>query len=85
MARFAGRTPCSTLRCRPPPPDLQALTEADVRLFVTLVRFDSVYVVHFKCCAATIAGGRFPRLHAWLRDVYQLSPAAAAYVEEAGD
>ena len=24
-------------------------TEADVRLFVTLIRFDEVYVVYFKC------------------------------------
>ena len=85
MARDAQCTPGSNLERRsrhaPPLPELQVLTEADVRLFVTLVRFDAVYVVHFKCCAATIAGGRFPRLHAWLRDVYQLSPAAAAYVE----
>ena len=27
-----------------------ALTEADIRLFTTLVRFDSVYHGHFKCC-----------------------------------
>ena len=51
-----------------------------MRLFVTIVRFDAVYVVHFKCCHATIAGGRFPRLHAWLRDVYQLSAGSAACV-----
>lgn len=51
-----------------------------MRLFVTIVRFDAVYIVHFKCCHATIAGGRFPRLHAWLRDVYQLTAGSAACV-----
>ena len=44
-------------------------TEADVRLFVCLVRFDEVYVVHFKCNKRAIR--EYPNLYAWLRDVYQ--------------
>lgn len=45
-------------------------TEADLRLFVTLVRFDAVYVVHFKCNKKMIR--EYPNLSNWLRDVYQL-------------
>ena len=37
------------------------LTEADVRLFVTIVRFDPVYVGHFKCNLRTIRDG-YPAL-----------------------
>lgn len=45
------------------------ITEADVRLFTTLVRFDSVYVLHFKCNRRRIAD----HAHLWpyLRDLYQ--------------
>ncbi|EJF60554.1 glutathione S-transferase [Dichomitus squalens LYAD-421 SS1] len=45
------------------------LTEADVRLFVTIVRFDPVYVGHFKCNIRTIRDG-YPALHLWLRKLY---------------
>lgn len=45
------------------------MTEADVRLFTTLIRFDPVYVTHFKCNVKTIRGG-FPNLHRWLRSKY---------------
>ncbi len=45
------------------------LTEADVRLFTTLVRFDAVYVGHFKCNLRRIAD--YPHLSAYLRDLYQ--------------
>ena len=38
------------------------LTEADVRLFVTIVRFDPVYVGHFKCNLRTIRDG-YPAIH----------------------
>ncbi|MCB5174227.1 glutathione S-transferase family protein [Microvirga lenta] len=44
-------------------------TEADWRLFTTLVRFDTVYVGHFKCNLRRIAG--YPNLSAYLRDLYQ--------------
>ncbi len=45
------------------------LTEADIALFVTLVRFDSVYYTHFKCNLKRIVD--YPNLWGWLRDVYQ--------------
>ncbi|MFE1601089.1 glutathione S-transferase family protein [Methylobacterium sp. ID0610] len=45
------------------------LTEADIRLFTTLVRFDPVYVGHFKCNLRRIAD--YPNLSGYLRDLYQ--------------
>jgi glutathionyl-hydroquinone reductase len=44
-------------------------TEADWRLFTTLVRFDSVYAIHFKCAVRRILD--HPNLWAYLRDLYQ--------------
>jgi putative glutathione S-transferase len=46
------------------------ITEADWRLFTTLVRFDAVYVGHFKCNRNRIAD--FPNLSGYLRELYQL-------------
>lgn len=46
------------------------ITEADVRLFPTLVRFDSVYVSHFKCALKRIRD--YPNLWGYTRDIYQL-------------
>lgn len=45
------------------------LTEADVRLFVTLARFDSVYHTHFKCNRRRIID--YPNLWGFTRDLYQ--------------
>ena len=45
------------------------ITEADWRLFTTLVRFDAVYVGHFKCNLRRIAD--YPNLSNYLRDLYQ--------------
>jgi putative glutathione S-transferase len=45
------------------------LTEADWRLFTTLVRFDAVYVGHFKCNIRRIDD--YPNLATYLRDLYQ--------------
>jgi glutathionyl-hydroquinone reductase len=45
------------------------LTEADVRLFTTLVRFDSVYFGHFKCNARRLVD--YPNLWSYTRDLYQ--------------
>lgn len=45
-------------------------TEADIRLFTTLVRFDPVYHTHFKCNARLIEDS--PPLLGFLRDVAQL-------------
>ena len=41
------------------------LTEADIRLFVTIVRFDPVYVGHFKCNIRTIRDG-YPAIHRYV-------------------
>ena len=46
------------------------LTEADVRLFTTLVRFDPVYVGHFKCNKYRLAD--YPNLWAYTREIHQL-------------
>jgi putative glutathione S-transferase len=51
------------------------LTEADWRLFTTLVRFDAVYVGHFKCNLRRIAD--YPNLSNYLRDLYQVPGIAA--------
>jgi putative glutathione S-transferase len=45
------------------------LTEADIRLFTTLIRFDAVYHGHFKCNLRRIAD--YPKLSNWLREIYQ--------------
>jgi putative glutathione S-transferase len=50
------------------------VTEADWRLFTTLVRFDPVYVGHFKCNIRRIAD--YPALAGYLRNLYQ-TPAVA--------
>lgn len=50
------------------------LTEADVRLFTTLIRFDAVYHGHFKCNLRRIAD--YPNLSNWLREMYQLPGVA---------
>ncbi len=53
------------------------ITEADWRLFTTLVRFDPVYVGHFKCNLKRIAD--YANLSGYLRDLYQ-QPGVAATV-----
>jgi len=50
------------------------LTEADVRLFTTLVRFDPVYVGHFKCNLHRLID--YPNLWAYTRDLYQIPGVA---------
>lgn len=51
------------------------VTEADWRLFTTLVRFDAVYVGHFKCNLRRIVD--YPNLSAYLRELYQYPGVAA--------
>lgn len=53
------------------------LTEADVRLFTTLVRFDAVYVTHFKCNLKRIVD--YPNIWGFTRDIYQ-TPGVAETV-----
>ena len=55
-----------------------AQTLADWRLFTTLVRFDPVYVGHFKCNIRRIAD--YPNLFGYLRDLYQ-TPGVAETVD----
>jgi putative glutathione S-transferase len=51
------------------------VTEADWRLFTTLIRFDSVYYSHFKCNLRRLAD--YPNLWNYTRDLYQVPGVAA--------
>ena len=53
------------------------ITEADLRLLPTLLRFDPVYVGHFKCNLRRIAD--YPQLSNYLRDLYQLPGIADTF------
>ncbi|MBC7134888.1 MAG: glutathione S-transferase C-terminal domain-containing protein, partial [Oceanibaculum nanhaiense] len=50
------------------------ITEADWRLFTTLIRFDPVYVGHFKCNLRTLAS--YPNLWGYTRELYQVPGVA---------
>ncbi|WP_293448259.1 glutathione S-transferase family protein [Planktotalea sp.] len=50
------------------------LTEADWRLFTTLVRFDPVYHLHFKCNRKRIVD--FPNIWAYTRELFQIAGVA---------
>ena len=50
------------------------LTEADVRLFTTLIRFDAVYATHFKCNLKHIVD--YPNIWGYTRDIFQLEGVA---------
>lgn len=54
------------------------LTEADVRLFTTLIRFDAVYHTHFKCNRKLIA--QYPAMHRYMAKIYRL-PGIAETVD----
>jgi putative glutathione S-transferase len=56
----------------------ETVTEADIRLFTTLVRFDVVYFGHFKCNIQRIVD--YKHLWAYTRDVFQL-PGVAETVD----
>lgn len=47
----------------------EVITEADWRLFTTIIRFDAVYHGHFKCNLRRIED--YPNLSNWLRELYQ--------------
>lgn len=53
------------------------LTEADVRLLPTLLRFDLVYYAHFKCNLRRLAD--YPNLTAYTRDLYQAPGIAPTF------
>ncbi|RYC47084.1 glutathione S-transferase family protein [Pectobacterium zantedeschiae] len=48
----------------------ERLTEADLRLWTTLIRFDPVYHTHFKCDKYRLSD--YPNLFGFLRDIYQM-------------
>ncbi|KAH6971247.1 glutathione S-transferase [Ilyonectria sp. MPI-CAGE-AT-0026] len=50
------------------------ITEVDIRLYVTIIRFDTVYVQHFKCNIRDIRSG-YPHIHKWVRNLYWNVPA----------
>ncbi|EHU4914290.1 glutathione S-transferase family protein [Vibrio vulnificus] len=50
------------------------MTEADWRLFTTLIRFDAVYVGHFKCNQKRIAD--CPHLNGYMKELYQIEGIA---------
>ena len=54
-----------------------AMTEADIRLVTTLLRFDIVYVGHFKCNIRRIAD--YPALSAYLDDLLSLDAIASTF------
>lgn len=56
----------------------ERLTEADWRLFTTLIRFDAVYYGHFKCNLRRIVD--YPALWDYLRSLYQ-APGVAGTVD----
>ena len=60
-------TPVTPVATTPTPPP--AITEADVRLFTTLVRFDPVYHGHFKCNRNKLT--EMPALWGYARDLFQ--------------
>lgn len=49
------------------------LTEADIRLYTTIIRFDPVYAQHFKCNLGMIRHD-YPNIHRWLRFLYWKVP-----------
>lgn len=53
----------------------ERMTEADIRLFTTLVRFDEVYHGHFKCNQRRIVD--YPNLWGFTREMFQLPGVAA--------
>jgi len=48
---------------------LGTFTEVDIRAFVTLIRFDAVYTIHFKCVRKI---EEYPNLRNYLRELYQI-------------
>eukprot|EP00879_Flechtneria_rotunda_P003181 GHRR01003404.1.p1 GENE.GHRR01003404.1~~GHRR01003404.1.p1 ORF type:complete len:405 (+),score=101.52 GHRR01003404.1:151-1365(+) len=59
-------------------------TEADLRLFPTICRFDAVYAGIFKCGKRRVAD--YPHLQAWMRDVWQIkTPGSGMQVSDTVD
>ena len=56
------------------------VTEVDIRLYTTIIRFDVVYVQHFKTNIRDIRSG-YPYIHKWLRHLYWNEPAFGGTTE----
>ena len=56
----------------------ERMTEADWRFFTTLIRFDAVYVGHFKCNIRRIDD--YPALSGYMRELYQMPGIAETVV-----
>jgi putative glutathione S-transferase len=54
------------------------LTEADIRLFATLIRFDAVYHTHFKCNRKLIS--QYPAMHQYMSSIFRM-PGIAATID----
>ena len=52
-----------------------ALTLSDVRLFMTLIRFDEVYTVYFKCSGKRMRD--YPNIRNYMRELYQMNEIAS--------
>jgi putative glutathione S-transferase len=74
---FQGLSRCEALLDRQRYLCGEGITEADWCLFTTLVRFDAVYVTHFKCNLRRIVD--YPNLWNYLKDLYQ-EPGVAGTV-----
>jgi len=55
----------------------ERVTEADIRLLTSLLRFALVYYSHLKCNSRRLAD--YPNLSAYARDLYQLPGVAATF------
>lgn len=75
---FAGLDRAEGILSQQPFLCADVLTEADVRLFTTLVRFDAVYHTHFKCNRRLIA--QYPAMLRYMAGIYFL-PGVAATVD----
>jgi hypothetical protein len=51
-----------------------SFTEADLKLYPTIVRYDSAYAILFKCSKRRIAD--YPHLSRWLRDIFNITVGA---------
>jgi len=51
--------------------DNKHLTEADVRAWTTLLRFDPIYFTHFKCNKKLISKD-YPNIYGFIREIYQI-------------
>lgn len=60
------------------------LTEADLRLYPTIIRYDSAYAILFKCSRRRVSD--YPNLKGWLRDMYQLKvPSSGLQIQDSVD